>query len=126
MNSNIDFLKRQLFIIFFYKMCYTVIVSQLYLKGESLNREVLENRTRMLKALSHPSRLLIIDALKDGEKCVCELQVLVGTDLSTVSRHLTLMKNAGLLSDRKVGLNVYYKLKMLCINDFLASLDNTN
>lgn len=126
MNSNIDSLKRQLFIIFFYKMCYTIIVSQLYLKGESLNKEVLENRTRMLKALSHPSRLLIIDALKDGEKCVCELQVLVGTDLSTVSRHLTLMKNAGLLSDRKVGLNVYYKLKMLCINDFLASLDNAN
>jgi DNA-binding transcriptional ArsR family regulator len=69
-------------------------------------------KTQVLKALAHPSRLLMIDALAEGERCVCELQSLVGSDLSTVSKHLTLMEEAGLVASRKAGLYVYYRLRV--------------
>ena len=77
----------------------------------------------MLKAMAHPSRLLIIEALAEGEKCVCELQVLVGSDLSTVSKHLSLMEKAGLLANRKEGLYVYYRLRVPCILRFIDCVD---
>ncbi len=46
-----------------------------------------EARARVAKALAHPSRLIILDAIADGERCVCELTELVGADQSTVSKH---------------------------------------
>ncbi len=85
------------------------------------------SKARVLKAMAHPSRLLIMEALAEGEKCVCELQALVGSDLSTVSKHLSLMKTAGLLANRKEGLFVYYLLRVPyilrffdCVNAVLA------
>ncbi len=51
---------------------------------------LLERRTQVMKALAHPSRLLMVDALAAGELCVCDLQELVGGDMSTVSKHLSL------------------------------------
>jgi DNA-binding transcriptional ArsR family regulator len=56
-------------------------------------------RARVIKAMAHPSRLLIIDILSEGEQCVCELQKRVGSDMSTVSKHLALMRSAGLVTD---------------------------
>ncbi|MDD4310313.1 MAG: metalloregulator ArsR/SmtB family transcription factor, partial [Candidatus Cloacimonetes bacterium] len=49
----------------------------------------------ILKAMSHSTRLFILDALKEKEHCVCELQELIGSDMSTVSKHLSILKNAG-------------------------------
>ncbi len=77
----------------------------------------------VIKAMAHPSRLMMIEALKDGERCVCELQALVGSDMSTVSKHLSVMKNAGIVSDRKQGLMVLYSLRCPCILDFLGCID---
>jgi ArsR family transcriptional regulator len=77
--------------------------------------EAYEAKARIIKALAHPSRLKIVDALAQGEKCVCELQELVGSDTSTVSKHLAVMKGAGVLADRKVGLRVFYRLRVPCI-----------
>lgn len=69
-------------------------------------------RARIIRALAHPSRLLILDELlSNGERCVCELTRLVGADISTVSRHLAVLRTAGLLVDEKRGLKVYYRLK---------------
>ena len=65
----------------------------------------------------------MIDALADGEKCVCELQALVAADMSTVSKHLTIMKNAGLVTDRKEGLKVFYSLRVPCILRFFDCVD---
>lgn len=65
----------------------------------------------LLKALGHPSRLQMALALTAGETCVCKLQELVGSDVSTVSRHLSVMRAAGLLDSRKSGLWVYYRLR---------------
>ncbi len=80
-------------------------------------------RAMVVKALAHPSRLLIAEALADGERCVQELTELVAADMSTVSRHLTLMKSVGLIESEKRGLNVYYRLSCPCFSDFLRCVD---
>ena len=83
----------------------------------------LEARARVLKALGHPSRLFIAEELLKGERCVCELRELIGADMSTVSKHLSIMKNAGLVSDDKRGTQVYYSLRMPCVLNFLGCVD---
>ena len=88
-----------------------------------MNREAYEARARVIKALAHPSRLIILEALSEGEKCVCELTELVGADISTVSKHLALMKAAGLVDDRKVGLQVFYRLRVPCILNFFGCVE---
>jgi DNA-binding transcriptional ArsR family regulator len=76
-------------------------------------------KAEVLKALSHPTRLFIVEVLSRGEKCVCELNRLVRADHSTISKHLSLLKKAGVVSDRKEGLKVFYRLEALCIIDFI-------
>lgn len=69
-------------------------------------------RAQIIKALAHPSRLLILDELfRQRERCVCELAKLVGADMSTVSRHLTVLRLAGLVAGEKRGLQVFYRLR---------------
>lgn len=82
-----------------------------------------EIRARIIKAMAHPSRLMIIDALSEGEKCVCELRDLVGSDISTVSKHLALMREAGIVTDRKVGQQVFYSLRVPCILNFFGCVE---
>lgn len=83
----------------------------------------LARRAAVLKALAHPSRLLITETLMAGEQCVCELRELVGDDVSTVSKHLSVLRNAGVLVCEKRGLNVYYRLSCDCFGDFLGCVD---
>ena len=85
------------------------------------NRNI--RRAKVIKALAHPSRLAMIDRLEKGEACVCELQKIVNADMSTVSKHLSLMKKAGIVEDRKEGLWVYYRLKVPCVIRFLDCID---
>jgi len=70
------------------------------------------------KALAHESRLMIIDALKDKDMCVLDLTQLIGADQSTVSKHLSVLKNAGILEDRKDSNRVFYHLKTPCVINF--------
>lgn len=77
-----------------------------------------EARARVLKALAHPSRLFIVDELSRGERCVYDLTGMVGTDISTVSKHLSVLKTAGIVSDQKRGMQVFYTLKMPCVLRF--------
>ncbi|MBI4909515.1 MAG: winged helix-turn-helix transcriptional regulator [Acidobacteria bacterium] len=77
-----------------------------------------EARARVFKALSHPSRLYMVDVLSHGEKCVCELTALIGADTSTVSKHLSVLKAAGIVAVEKRGLQVFYRLKMPCVLRF--------
>ena len=72
-------------------------------------------RAEIMKALAHPSRLFIVDRLGQREHCVCELTKMIGADVSTVSKHLTVLKNAGLVADEKRGSKVFYKLQAPCI-----------
>ena len=77
-----------------------------------------EARARIIKALAHPARLLMVDELQAGPRCVCELRAAVGSDLSTVSKHLLLLKNAGIVQDEKRGVQVFYRLRCPCVTDF--------
>jgi len=79
---------------------------------------------RALKALAHPSRLAAVEALAKGPRCVCELQEVMGSDLSTVSRHLKTLADAGLLDSERRGQKIFYRLKTPCIGDFLACIDS--
>lgn len=74
-----------------------------------------EARARIIKALAHPTRLFIVDEIAKGERCVCDLTAMVGVDISTVSKHLSVLKQAGLVADEKRGLMVYYRLKTPCL-----------
>ncbi|SDB53502.1 ArsR family transcriptional regulator [Desulfonatronum thiosulfatophilum] len=85
-----------------------------------------EFRSRIFKALGHPSRILLVDALFAGERCVCELRELVGADVSTVSKHLSVLKEAGIVGCEKRGANVYYYLRMECVKGFLSCVDRFN
>lgn len=83
-----------------------------------------EERARIIKAMAHPSRLFIVDELARGERCVCEITALVGADISTVSKHLSILKKAGIVADRKEGLMVYYRLKTPCIMQFFGCVES--
>ncbi len=82
-----------------------------------------EARAKIMKALAHPTRLFIVEELSKGERCVCELTEMVGADVSTVSKHLSILKSAGLVSDEKRGLWVYYSLKAACALNFLDCVE---
>lgn len=88
-----------------------------------MDRHSYEIRARIIKALAHPSRLMMLDALAQGEKCVCELRDLVCADISTVSKHLAVMKNAGIVADCKCGQQVFYRLRVPCIINFFGCVE---
>lgn len=84
----------------------------------------LEARANILKAMAHPSRLLMLQELAGGERCVCDLQKLIGADISTVSKHLALLKKFGLVEDERRGTWVYYRLLCPCLTTFLECIDS--
>ena len=65
----------------------------------------------ILKALGQPTRLKIVEFLRDGERCVCEIFPAIGEEQSNTSRHLNLLLSVGLLTRRKDGLKIYYAVK---------------
>lgn len=85
--------------------------------------ERLEARAGIIKAMAHPSRLFIVEELSRGERCVCELTEMVGADVSTVSKHLSVLKTAGIIEDEKRGTQVFYSLKMPCVLNFFSCVE---
>ena len=79
-----------------------------------------ERQAEIAKAIGHPLRVAIIDFLKDGEQCVCDIAQHAGSERSNISRHLSVMVRAGILGYRKEGLKVIYKLKTPCVLDFFS------
>jgi DNA-binding transcriptional ArsR family regulator len=86
-------------------------------------KKTFEARAAVIKALAHPTRLLIVDELARRERCVCELRELVGDDMSTVSKHLSVLRQAGIVQDEKRGLQVWYSLKVPCILNFFGCVE---
>ena len=82
-------------------------------------RLLFEKQAEIVSAMAHPIRIAILDFLKDGEQCVCDIAKHVGSEQSNISRHLSVMVRAGVLECRKEGLWVIYRLKAKCIVDFL-------
>ncbi len=84
-----------------------------------------EARAKILKALAHPTRLFIVDQLaRSDEKCVCELTEMIGADMSTVSKHLTVLKEAGIVQDDKRGAQVFYQLQVKCVMNFFDCVES--
>jgi ArsR family transcriptional regulator len=75
-------------------------------------------QAQVFKALAHPGRLLMVHELSKGERCVCELAALVGSEMPTVSRHLSQLKHAGIVDDEKRGAQVFYRLVTPCVMNF--------
>ena len=82
-----------------------------------------EARANILKAMGHPTRLFIIEELNKKERCVNELTKMIGSDVSTVSKHLSVLKNSGLVQDEKRGTSIYYKLCCPCVLDFISCIE---
>ena len=94
-------------------------------KFPEFDLERYKHRAEIVKALAHPARLYIVEALAIGELCVCELHEAVGTDMSTVSRHLSVLRSAGIIESDKRGLQVFYRLRTPCILQFMSCVDKT-
>jgi ArsR family transcriptional regulator len=84
----------------------------------------LKAQAKILKALAHPTRLLLIEQLARKTKCVCELREVAELDISTVSKHLSVLKNAGIVEDQKRGLQVFYSLKTPCVLNFFQCVES--
>ena len=74
------------------------------------DRSVYIQQAKVLKALANDSRLMIVDRLSQGECSVGKLTELVGSDQSTVPKHLAVLRSHGIVEDRRDGNNVYYIL----------------
>lgn len=87
-------------------------------------RAKFEARAKILKALAHPSRLFIMDRLSEKELCVQDLALLIDADVSTVSKHLSVLKNAGLLREEKRGTRVFHTMSVPCIMNFFSCVES--
>ena len=86
-------------------------------------QSLFEARAKIVKAMAHPTRLFIVDQLSRKELCVCEMTDMIGADTSTVSKHLSILKNAGIVSIDKRGAQVFYKLRVPCILNFFGCVE---
>lgn len=97
-------------------LIHLVIMPNMQIK--KLDNELLktyEKRVLVLKAMAHPTRLYILDILREGSLCVCEINKFIKADVSTISKHISILYNAGLVSREKMGLKVFYTLEAPCI-----------
>jgi len=88
------------------------------------DKERYEMMAEIVKAMAHPTRMFIVDVLNEEEKCVRELTELIGDDISTVSKHLSKLKSAGILQSEKRGNCVYYRLVTKCVMNFFNCVIN--
>lgn len=86
-------------------------------------RKRYEARAKIAKAMAHPSRLLMLDLLQKEEMCVGDLTEQVGADQSTVSKHLAVLKNVGLVDVRKEGALSYYRVTCGCLDGFFSCME---
>lgn len=80
-------------------------------------------QVQVLKALAHPTRLWMAEQLAKGERCVCEFVEVADVDFSTISKHLLVLKQAGIVEDEKRGKQVFYRLKVPCVLQFMHCID---
>ncbi len=84
---------------------------------------LIELESSYLKALAQPTRLKILYFLKDGERCQCKIIPRMKEDQSNISRHLTHMREMGILESRREGVSVYYKIKDKRVFSLLSLVD---
>jgi len=85
-----------------------------------------ETQSELLKAIAHPTRLVILDILRDGEQCVCHMEAMLGLRQAYISQQLMILKQAGLVEPRRDGLNLYYRVVKPEVFTVLDSLNATS
>lgn len=90
---------------------------------QSKEKERLRLKAEVFKAMGHPLRLGIIEFLEGRELCVCDIVEHVGTGMSNVSKHLALMKRAGIVADHREGLKIMYRLTMTSAVGFIGCVE---
>ena len=90
---------------------------------DAKTKAAFEARARIIKALAHPTRLFFVEQLSHGKRCVCELNEMVDADVSTVSKHLAVLRNAGIVRDEKRGSKVFYSLRTPCVLNFFTCVE---
>jgi DNA-binding transcriptional ArsR family regulator len=91
---------------------------------DARTQALFEARARILKAMAHPTRLYVVDQLSRGERCVGDLQELVGADVSTISKHLSVLNDAGLVRREKRANQVFYTLTVPCVMNFFGCIES--
>jgi len=91
---------------------------------DNQRKALLNARAGVLKAMAHPTRIFIIEELEKEERCVCDLTEQIGVDVSTVSKHLSVLKQAGIVIDDKRGNQVFYRLRVPCIMNFFGCVES--
>jgi len=91
---------------------------------DSKTKAKYEARAQVMKAMSHPTRLFMVEVLSRSQRCVCELTEMVGSDISTISKHLSVLKSAGIVADEKRGTQVFYSLRIPCVLKFFSCVES--
>jgi len=86
-------------------------------------KNLYEAKAKVLKALAHPTRLWMAEQLSAGEMCVCEFVDQIDADFSTISKHLSVLKQAGIVQDEKRGKQVYYTMRVPCVMNFMGCVE---
>ena len=86
-------------------------------------KRIYEAKAKVLKALAHPTRLWMAEQLSEGERCVCDFVDKIDVDFSTVSKHLAVLRQAGIVEDDKRGKQVFYRLKVPCVLEFMNCVE---
>jgi len=80
-------------------------------------------QAQIFKVLMHPTRLAILDVLRDGEQCVCHMEAMLGLRQAHISQHLMVLRDAGLVSDRRDGWNIFYRVNKLDIYSVIDAMN---
>jgi len=91
--------------------------------------ETYQTQAQLFKVLMHPTRLAILDELRDGEQCVCHMEAKFGLRQAYISQHLMVLRDAGLVTDRRDGWNIYYQVskpEIFQVIDAMKNLTNTS
>jgi DNA-binding transcriptional ArsR family regulator len=83
---------------------------------------IYERQAEIAKSIAHPLRMAVLDYLKDGPQCVCDIAKVAGSERSNISKHLSIMVSAGVLESQKKGLQVIYKVRTPCVVESVACL----
>lgn len=94
------------------------------IKNQTIDSEILESYTKIFKLLTHPTRIAILNILRDGEHCVCHMEAYLGLRQAYISQQLSVLRDAALIQDRRDGWNIYYKVVRPEIYEVLDAIDS--
>lgn len=102
--------------------CQILVAGGLNLDEPTKTR--LRHNARVFKALGHATRLFMVEELGRQERCVNDLQALIGADISTISKHLAVLREAGLVRDERRGNQVFYSMTAPCVLEFMSCVES--